>query len=58
MNYALPWHVYPADDWKPHITDGSKECWCKPHHDEECNTFIHNSMDGREQYDSGILQYN
>lgn len=40
-------HVIPADDTKLH--DGSTDCWCSPHDDE--GVWVHNSADGREQYE-------
>ncbi len=44
-------HVIPLDDLKPH--EGSHECWCHPT-DDGGNRWIHNSADGREQYERGI----
>lgn len=46
------YHVYPEDDLREHIM--SKDCWCKPKQDEEMsNLYIHNSMDGREYFETG-----
>lgn len=44
-------HVYPADDLKEHTTEG-KNCWCNPIVDDE-GVVVHNSMDGREKYETG-----
>ena len=45
-------HVIPINDLREH--DATKECWCKPIEDVECNNvWIHNSMDGREKFETG-----
>ncbi len=50
---AMAWkvdatHVYPVDDLREHsVTD----CWCQPIDDE--GIVVHNSLDGREQYERG-----
>lgn len=45
-------HVIPIDDLREHIS--SADCWCKPAQDQSIdNIYIHNSMDGREQYETG-----
>jgi len=44
------YHVYPVNDFREHVTDGSP-CWCKPTEDE--GVIIHNSMDGREKIETG-----
>jgi len=44
-------HVIPINDLREH--DATKECWCKPAEDEECaGVWIHNSMDGREKFET------
>jgi hypothetical protein len=43
-------HVVPVNDLREHIEDGIK-CWCKPH--EETGVIVHNSMDGREKFETG-----
>ena len=43
-------HVYPVDDLKPHDTESGK-CWCNPQSDDF--VVIHNSQDGREDYEVG-----
>ncbi len=43
-------HVYPINDFKEHFTDG-RLCWCGPK--SERGLVIHNSMDGREKYETG-----
>lgn len=43
-------HVYPLNDLREHeISD--KPCWCKPRIED--GIVIHNSMDGREDYETG-----
>jgi hypothetical protein len=41
-------HVMPLDDLREHQL--TLECWCRPVLDE---VVIHNSMDGREEYERG-----
>lgn len=41
-------HVYPVNDFREHsITN----CWCQPIDDE--GVIVHNSLDGREQFERG-----
>jgi hypothetical protein len=48
------WHVIPRDDLRDH--EDSADCWCKPQEDDETpGLFIHNSLDGREKYETGEL---
>ena len=56
MHISL-WHVYPTNDLKDHDIGNTTDCWCHPRV-EECaanNGYIaiHNSMDGREDYETG-----
>lgn len=46
-------HVLPIDDLREHAWHD--ECWCRPRWDEEEPTalLIHNSMDRREEYETG-----
>lgn len=50
-------HVYPVDDLREHVVD-TKEgvCWCNPEVEyiEGEEIYIHNAMDGREQYETGV----
>ena len=46
-----PTIVYPLDDLKDHVTDGSP-CWCNPEIDKY-GVVVYNSMDGREQFETG-----
>lgn len=54
------WHVSPVDDLREHDTTGGTRCacWCKPRI-EECENVaggyvvVHNSMDRREEYETG-----
>lgn len=41
-------HVYPLYDLRDHVP---QDCWCYPTDDD--GLIIHNSMDGRELYESG-----
>lgn len=45
------YHVYPENDLKEHLLDGCK-CWCNPEEDED-GVIVHNSMDGREDFETG-----
>ncbi len=44
-------HVYPVGDLKEHNL--TRDCWCRPAVDTDLEMVIHNSMDGREQYETG-----
>jgi hypothetical protein len=45
-------HVAPVDDLRPH--DLNPKCWCRPVEDtEEPDMWTHNSLDGREAYETG-----
>lgn len=46
-------HCVPNNDLKEHIIDDEGSCWCKPDFDYEYEMFIHNSADGREDYEEG-----
>lgn len=50
-------HIYPVDDLREHVVEGTK-CWCKPQIDEEYDVLIHNALDGREQYETGERKLN
>lgn len=43
------WHVVPLNDLREHESNGS--CWCKPTLDE--GVWMHHSMDGREDFETG-----
>ena len=43
-------HVVPVGDLRDHDTD--KPCWCKAIEDEN-GVVVHNSMDGREKFETG-----
>jgi len=45
-------HIYPIDDLKLHETEGNP-CWCTPRVEENGQLIIHNSLDGREAYETG-----
>lgn len=45
-------HVVPVNDLREH--EPSMHCWCIPTEDDETDgLFIHHSMDGREQFETG-----
>ncbi len=44
-------HVYPVNDTYPHRLEGFK-CACKPEQ-HELGFILHNSFDGREDFESG-----
>ena len=50
-----PCHVWPCDDLREHDTSGWS-CWCRPEVDGD--TVIHNSADGREDYETGARKVN
>ena len=50
-------HVYPLNDLRDHVVEG-KTCWCDPEYDEEHDVLIHNSLDGREDYETGERKLN
>jgi len=43
-------HVVPNNDCREH--DLNKDCWCGP--EDDGGFIIHNSADGREDYETGI----
>lgn len=46
------WHVIPEDDLREHVEDPS--CWCMPlQDDEDPAVWIHNALDGREDFETG-----
>jgi hypothetical protein len=42
--------VVPLHDLREHEVNGS--CWCRPQRNED-DVWIHNSMDGREAFETG-----
>lgn len=46
-----PPEIIPMNDLRDHIE--GEYCWCKPYIDEQENVIVHNSMDGREKYETG-----
>lgn len=42
-------HVMPVNDLRPH--DESLQCWCRPV--DDAGVVVHNSMDGREDFEEG-----
>jgi len=46
---SCPPEVIPNNDLREHF--GCEKCWCAPFFDGEL--LVHNSMDGREQFERG-----
>lgn len=46
-------HCIPLDDLGDHIIDNEGSCWCEPEFDWDYDMFVHNSADGREDYEEG-----
>jgi hypothetical protein len=46
------YHVVPINDLREHNTDSDFICWCHPTENDD-GVIVHNSMDGREKYESG-----
>lgn len=46
-------HCVPVADIREHVLDDDGTCWCEPDFDEDYEMFIHNSADGREDYEEG-----
>jgi hypothetical protein len=47
-----PYHVVPLNDLRDHNTDGDASCWCGPIANDD-GVIVHNSMDGREKFETG-----
>lgn len=49
------WHAYPEGDLREHETETRGACWCRPTIQYEgCGWLVvHNSMDGREDFEEG-----
>lgn len=43
-------HIVPLRDYRPHVLTAA--CWCRPD-DDGFGVFAHNSMDGREDFETG-----
>jgi hypothetical protein len=49
------YHILPINDIREH--EESIDCWCEP--EEDINgVIIHNSADGREDYEVGLKKVN
>lgn len=48
-------HIVPVDDIKEHTLNA--ECWCTPMLDEEFGLVVHNSLDRREEYETGQRKF-
>jgi hypothetical protein len=44
-------HTLPIEDIRMH--EISTECWCNPFFDKKLEIVIHNSADGREDFEDG-----
>lgn len=51
FNHPSRYHVIPTNDLREH--EASPSCWCKPTPDEDHDVFVHHSLDGREQFETG-----
>ena len=50
-------HIKPVGDYRAHVSE--EDCWCHPTSDiQEPRIFVHHSMDGREDYETGKRRYN
>lgn len=47
----LTTHVIPMNDLREHHRHG--ECWCHPVVEHESRMMVHNSADGREDFEEG-----
>ncbi len=48
-------HISPPEDLRPH--GHSPRCWCCPIEDSQYpDVWTHNSLDGRERYESGARE--
>lgn len=45
-------HVVPTNDLREHSSDIEVPCWCKPFENAD-GVIVHNSMDGREAFETG-----
>lgn len=51
-------HVVPVNDLFPHVLSYA-HCWCHPRlDDDEPSVVVHNSADGREDYETGRRKLN
>lgn len=50
---AVGSHMIPTMDFRRHTFLDHPRCWCNPEYDEESDLYIHNSFDGREDYEEG-----
>jgi hypothetical protein len=48
--------VWPVGDLREHVVDGTP-CWCNPKYLEEDGIWVHNSMDGREKFETGERKF-
>lgn len=46
------YHVIPTNDLREHSTDSAVPCWCRPVENDD-GVIVHNSMDGREAFETG-----
>ena len=44
-------HVIPVDDLREH--EETPDCWCRPVEGDTDELWVHNSADGREEYEEG-----
>lgn len=51
MNLPARYHIVPVNDLREHKL--TPECWCRPTPDEEHDVWVHHSLDGREDFETG-----
>jgi len=50
-------HIFPLDDYRAHDLDEHGTCWCRPELDPRDPTiWVHQAMDGREDFETGLRQ--
>lgn len=57
----VPWmpeiHALPDDDLRDPVH--GRDCWCKPtEEDYQGGIWLHNAIDGREEYETGQKHWN
>lgn len=46
-------HVVPVNDLREHSLAPDGHCWCNPRVECDGSVYVHNSADGREDYEEG-----
>lgn len=53
VEYESVMHIVPVDDVKEHLLARDGRCWCNPRVEWNGLVYVHNSADGREDYEEG-----